>query len=143
MSQKPISDLKEKALVETFSEFDLSDNDYFLLFCLLHLYELRTRAHIEVHGYTQRGASDLLATLWRSIHFGDKIPDKKKNPECHYMHWYWKWNTDWNGYDHFKRLDPTETARLEELKMKILEHGLIERIQIDSDDKTYNDSDES
>ncbi|MDX2242408.1 MAG: hypothetical protein NW224_17115 [Leptolyngbyaceae cyanobacterium bins.302] len=133
MSRKPFNDHYEQVIVETFLESDLSDNDYFLLFCLLHEYEFRQTSNVKVYGLTQRGASAILAALWSATHFKDEIPDKKKNPESDYTHWYWKWNTDWGQYEHSKNLNAAEIASLDKLKSQILEHGLIKLILKDDD----------
>lgn len=133
MSRKPFSTLYEQVLFETFSASDLSDIDYFLLFSLLHEYEFREAPGVKSFGLTQREASETLAALWSATHLKEELPDKKKNPESHYTHWYWKWNTEWGQYKHSKNLTAAEVARFDQLKKQILEHGAFKLIQKEDD----------
>jgi hypothetical protein len=75
---------------------DISDEEAFLVFIILHLYAiqipeglLRDRPKItELAALTQRGASESLAQLWHGTN----------DERSHYSYWYWRWNGEWGAY---------------------------------------------
>jgi hypothetical protein len=86
-----IEDLQGRILRDTFGQ-DLSDLDAFLLFAILHHYQieldgsfLADRPHLKagdlIHADTQRGCAAALASIW------ENSDDERSN----YAYWYWRW----------------------------------------------------
>ncbi|MBX9950923.1 MAG: hypothetical protein K2Y39_17260 [Candidatus Obscuribacterales bacterium] len=123
-----IYSIHSRIVSEQFLSQSLTDTDFFLLFCLLHCYslklsptcfideQLKTR---EISGLTQRGASEELKILWNL---------QNSCNETKYVDWYWKWNTEWNGYVHFENLSLVERARLSVLKTMFESSELVEEL---------------
>lgn len=62
-----LEDFHEQIVVDTFAGQSLNDQDYFLLFCLLHNYKIAVTPGVldrtdlaDIHALTQRGAADSL-----------------------------------------------------------------------------------
>lgn len=123
-----ICNIHSRIVSEQFLSQSLSDADYFLIFCLLHCYSLKLSPTCfideqpetrEIHGLTQRGASEELKILWNLQNSGDETKS---------VDWYRKWNTEWNGYVHFDNLSLVERYRLNELKTMFESSELIEEL---------------
>lgn len=120
-----IEDFTGRLLRDTFG-CDLSDRDAFLLFAILHYYQIELSGAVitnrpnlttgdRLHADTQRGCAEALASLWRGS--GDE--------RCDYAHWYWRWNTDWGAEGHAENLSVDERTRLGELMAMLKRHPFV------------------
>jgi hypothetical protein len=88
----------------------VDDRDAFLLFMLFHLSRVELTGPVlsdrpvctDIAAITQRHCGAALAALWRG----------RDDPRADYMHWYWRWNAEWQSYAHADNLNEDEAARL-------------------------------
>jgi hypothetical protein len=121
----------ERIIADSFPE-RLTDDDAFLVFAILHSYIIVLTGPVlsdapdchKILAATQWGAADALAVLWRGT----------TDERAHSSHWYWMWNTDWDGYRHLENLSPEEKVRMRSLKHRIEEHPFIEQLVPEDDD---------
>jgi hypothetical protein len=127
MQQKVLtSDNFHNLLIEECFSTDISDEEAFLLFVVLHLYAIRIPEGLlsdrpestKWHGLTQRGASASLAYLWRNTN------DERRED----MYWYWRWNKEWNEYAHAENLSQAEQEALSKIISKLCEHPWVVNI---------------
>ena len=107
---------KEQLIAETYRG-KVTKDDAFLLFSICHMYYIVT-SYGGLAADTQRGSGDCLAHIW---------------PDTSYIDWYWMWNTDWNGYDHFENLEECEKARLEVLIDMLRGHPTVESVMLEDE----------
>ena len=124
-----IDEIRGQILRDTFGR-SLSDSDAFLLFVLLHHYEikicgnvLRDRPTLGAGSWlapdTQRGCGAALASIWAGT--GDARSD--------YLYWYSRWGGEWGSYEHADNLTLQESARLRELISRLQEHIFVSRLR--------------
>lgn len=114
-----------KNLVVSLFDRTINDMDAFLVFHILHDFELHVSPGVLkdsevaiVPAVTQRMAASCLAALWRGA----------KDERSHYEYWYWRWNTEWGANGHSENLSVAENTRLEELIAKFLAHDWITNV---------------
>jgi hypothetical protein len=121
----------ERLIADTFPQ-RLTDDDAFFVFAILHSYVTFLTGPVlsdapecqKLFATTQRGAAEALTVLW---HGSD-------DERAQSSYWYWKWNTDWEGYSHLENLSPLEKARMRNLKQRIEEHPFVARLEPEDDD---------
>lgn len=107
----------------------IDDRDAFLLFTLLHDYQIELAGPVltdrpklkegdRVAAFTQRDCSAALASVWAGT----------KDPRADYTYWYIRWNGEWGSYGHAHALTEEESARLEILKGLIEKHPFVRRL---------------
>lgn len=134
----PTNSIYENIYRRSFSTHNLSGEDHFLLFYLLHNYSIELKSpglvsdaptKTRLRPLTQRGCSSILSLLWM-----DAYPvAPKKSEEATESHWYWKWNSDWNGELRTGNLSAGEQKRLHELIDVLLQNELVAKVEIDEE----------
>jgi hypothetical protein len=122
---------RERLVLETF-QGPLPDEDALLLMTLLHMYRIVLAAGVcggrplvsQLDGATQRRAALAVAALWR----------ESRDERSDYFHWYWKWNTEWGGYQHLENLSLHEMDRLLQLKQRLEGHPHVRRLEPEEQD---------
>ena len=128
-----IYDFHGRLLRDTFSG-GVSDRDAFLLFALLHSYQVEISGSVltdrpslgagaRISARTQRDCAEALASLWRDT------ADERAN----YAHWYRHWNTDWGWYRGAENLSEEDRLRLRELIAMLECHPFVERLVPEAD----------
>jgi hypothetical protein len=110
---------RERLVLETF-QGPLPDEDALLLMTLLHMYRIVLAPRVSgdrplssrLDGATQRRTALAVAALWR----------ERRDERSDYFDWYWKWNTEWGGYQHLENLSLHEIDRLNALKQRLEGH---------------------
>jgi hypothetical protein len=117
-----------KRLVTDIFDSSISDTDAFLIFHILHEFELHVRPGVladtqsgVIPAITQRHAALCLAALWRG----------SGNERSRYEYWYRRWNSDWGSYGHSEHLSHEEAARLQELLAIFRSHDWITDLSIE------------
>lgn len=120
-------------LRDTFSDVaNITDHDALLIMSILHVSEIHLtgpvlRGHKDLTwlaAITQRDAADAVAHLWAGT--GD--------PRMHYMYWYSKWSTDWQGYRHLETLSAEEKERMRDIKLLLEAHPSVAQIVLEDPD---------
>jgi len=129
----PLEEVYENIYRSAFSSKHLTEEDYYLLFYLMHNYYIElikpgivsnNPSLTRILALTQRGAASIIAMIWSDIH-----QEVSKNIEqSSYRYWYYKWNGDWHGEDRFGKLSTAEEKRLEELIEMLLQNELVSSV---------------
>ncbi len=116
-----LSSFHEKLICDLFDS-SIADTDAFLVFHILHEFEIHVRLGVlsdckepTLAAVTQRHAASCLAALWRGSR------DERRSSQ----YWYRRWNGAWGSTGHSERLSDDEAARLEEVLAKFRDHSWI------------------
>lgn len=119
----------------SFSSCNVTEEDFFLLFYLIHNYSIQLKAsdHIgdapsltQLKPLTQHDTSSILALLSADIH---PLPPKISKDALR-AHYYWKWNKDWDGEQRLGKLRVREEKRLNELIEILLQNEQVEKVEL-------------
>jgi len=116
-----LNSFHENLILDLF-DASMADADAFLVFHILHGYEIKVRPGVisdctasTVAAITQRHASSCLAALWHGAR------DERSSSQF----WYRRWNGSWGSYGHSEHLADGEATRLDELLAKFRAHAWI------------------
>ncbi len=134
----PLEEVYENIYRSTFSSKHLTEEDYFLLFYLMHNYyiELSRPGFVSnnpsltrILALTQRGAASVLAMIWSDLH----QEASKDIEQSSYLYWYYKWNINWHGEDRCGKFSMAEEKRLQELIEMLLQNELVASVIFEED----------
>lgn len=126
--------IHENIYRDSFSNCSVTEEDFFLLFYLIHNYSIQLKAPdhadnkpslTQLKPLTQHDTSSILALLSADIH--PTIP--KVSRDALRAHWYWKWNKDWNGEQRLGKLRVREEKRLNELIEILLRNEQVAKVE--------------